>query len=338
MVPIRQVVIVGGGAAGLAAAVELSRRGLASTIVERSPNLGGRSLELACKGSPACVRCDACYPYDLRREASRSDRVRVMLGAEIEEVFWTPSGADVKVSTPEGSTMLTAGAVILATGSTPFDPGSDPRLHSQECPDVLSSLDVERRLAAWNRLTVPSTGRPPQEVAIVQCVGSRDVKRGVPYCSKACCKYAYKLGLRLRHLHPDLKLTFFFMDWRPLEDAGKALEAWAAADGQVRLVRSRPAEVIPGERPALRYAAPGESIEEESFDIVMLSVGMVPLSGNSRLAELFGIELDALGHLRSHRERVLIAGTSGGPKDIRESVEEGTAAAGMAARLLEAES
>ena len=102
------MVIVGGGAAGLAAAVELSRRGLASTIVERSPNLGGRSLELACKGSPAGVRCDACYPYDLRREASRSDMVRVILGAEIEEVFWTPSGADVKVSTPEGSTMLTA--------------------------------------------------------------------------------------------------------------------------------------------------------------------------------------------------------------------------------------
>ncbi len=336
MVPMRQVVIVGGGAAGLAAAVELSRRGLASTIVERSPTLGGRSLDLACKGSPACVRCDACYPHDLRREASQSERVHVMLGAEVEEVRWTPDGAEMMISSPDGRTVLKAGAVILATGSTPFDPIADPRLHSQECPDVLSSLEVERSLAAVNRLTVPSTGKFPQEMAIVQCVGSRDVKRGVPYCSKACCKYAYKLGMRLRHLYPELRLTFFFMDWRPLEDAGKALDAWAAADSQVRLVRSRPAEVIPGERPILRYATPGESIEEESFDIVMLSVGMVPCAGNSRLKELFGIEMDALGNLRSDRERVLIAGTSGGPKDIRESVEEGTAAAGMAVSLLEA--
>jgi len=331
----RQVVIVGGGAAGLAASVELSRRGLFSTIVERSPTLGGRSLDLACKGSPACVRCDACYPHDLRREASRSDRANVMLRAEVEGVRWTPEGAEIMVSTPDGRAMLEARAVILATGSEPFDPGADPRLHSQECPDVLSSLEVERRLAAANRLTVPSTGRPPLDMAIVQCVGSRDVRRGAPYCSKACCKYAYKLGLRLRHLHPDLRLTFFFMDWRPLEDSRKALEAWAAADSQVRLVRSRPAEIIPGERPTLRYATPGESIEEKSFDIVMLSVGMVPCSSNPLLAELFGIGVDALGHLRSDRERVLIAGTSGGPKDIRESVEEGTAAAGMAARLLE---
>jgi len=259
-----------------------------------------------------------------------------MLRAEVEGVHWTSDGAEIMVSTPDGRAMLEAGAVILATGSEPFDPGADPRLHSQECPDVLSSLEVERRLAAANRLTVPSTGRPPLDMAIVQCVGSRDVRRGAPICSKACCKYAYKLGLRLRHLHPDLRLTFFFMDWRPLEDSRKALEAWAAADSQVRLVRSRPAEIIPGERPTLRYATPGESIEEKSFDIVMLSVGMVPCSSNPRLAELFGIGVDALGHLRSDRERVLIAGTSGGPKDIRESVEEGTAAAGMAARLLEA--
>ncbi len=331
----RQVLIVGGGAAGLAAAVELSRRSIPSVIVERSSALGGMSLDLACKGSPACVRCDACYPHDLRREASRSDLVRVLLDAEVESVLWSDHGAEVRVTSSQGPLAVEAGAVVLATGAVPYDPARDPRLHHGECADVLSSLEVERMLASTNRLTVPSTGLPPRDMAIVQCVGSRDVQRGVPYCSKACCKYAYKLGLRARSLHPDLQLTFYFMDWRPLEDPANALEDWSSRDPRVRLVRSRPAEVVPGARPALRYVDQDEDVKEESYDMVMLSVGMTPRSDNPRLAALFGITADAYCHLTSCIERVFIAGTCGGPKDLRESVEEGVSAAGRAARVLE---
>ena len=94
---------------------------------------------------------------------------------------------------------------------------------------------------------MPSTGQPPKDMAIIQCVGSRDVRRGAPYCSKACCKYAYKLGRQLRSLYPELKLTFFL---HGLEAAGGSPgRRWGNGlpeDDKVRIVRSRPSEVLPG--------------------------------------------------------------------------------------------
>jgi heterodisulfide reductase subunit A len=331
----KQVLVIGGGAAGMAAALELARRGIASIVVERSRSMGGLSKELACKGDPRCVRCDACYPSDLRRDTVLDPLITTYLDAEVRRVEHSDDGIKALVRTAQGDAEVVAGAAIVATGALPYDADRDPRLHHIDCLDVLSSQEIERSLVEKGHIVVPSTGRPPQEMAILQCIGSRDVRRGMPYCSKACCKYAYKMGRHLRSLYPELKLTFFFMDWRPLEDAKNALEEWASQDGQVRIVRSRPSEVLPGDRPIVRYAPPGDLVIEEGFDLVMLSVGLVPDSGNPELARVLGIALDPYGFLNSDRPNVLLAGTCAGPKDIRESAEDGVAAAGLAAQLLE---
>lgn len=319
----------------MAAALELARRNIPSIVVERSPYLGGLSQQLACKGDPRCARCDACYPNDLRREADLHPLITTYTGAEVRQVEHQGNTIMMVVRTARGDEEVVAEAVVVATGALPYDADKDPRLHHFDCPDVLSSQDIERALVEKGDIVVPSTGKPPKDMAIVQCVGSRDVRRGMPYCSKACCKYAFKLGRHLRSLHPELKVTFFFMDWRPLEDGQNALEVWAAEDGLVRIVRSRPSEVLPGDRPMVRYSPPGDFVVEEGFDLVMLSVGLVPDPGNPDLARSLGIAVDPYGFLFSDRRNVLIAGTCSGPKDIRESVEDGVTAAGLAARVLE---
>jgi heterodisulfide reductase subunit A len=331
-----QVLVLGGGAAGLAAAVELSRRSLPSTVVDMAPSLGGTAVQLACKGSPSCQHCDACRPHDLRREALLNPLINLIPGAEVGYIGRTGKGFRVTIRTPEGCEDYDFRAVVIAVGALPYDAGKDARLCYRECPDVLSSLDVESSLAEKNALDVPSTGRAPESVAIVQCVGSRDVLRGKPYCSKACCKYASKLGRRLRHLYPGMRLTFFYMDWRPLDPSDVTPENWAAEDSMVRVVRSRPSEIVGNGRPVVRYVTPADDLAEESFDLVVLSVGMVPRPDSPRLAEAFGITTDEHGFLSSNHEDVIVVGTCGGPKDLRESIEEGTVAGGRMASLLEA--
>jgi heterodisulfide reductase subunit A-like polyferredoxin len=81
----KRVLVVGGGAAGMAAALELARRGIPATIVERSVALGGKSNELACKGSPQCVRCDVCYSRDLISEVQKEGSITTLLGAEVKD-------------------------------------------------------------------------------------------------------------------------------------------------------------------------------------------------------------------------------------------------------------
>lgn len=332
----KQVLVLGGGAAGLAAAIELSHRGIPTTVVDSAPPPGGQAFQLACKGSPACLNCDACRPHDLRREALRDPMIDLLAGSELGYVAPCRDGFQATVRRPEGCEDHEFAAVILAVGAMPFNAAMDVRYRYGECADVLTSLDVERALLETNALAVPSTGRDPESIAVVQCVGSRDVRRGVPYCSKACCKYASKLGRRLRHLYPEMELTFFFMDWRPLEASERSVGDWAAGDRMVKTVRSRPSEVVPGDRPLVRYATEAEDVAEKAFDIVMLTVGMVPRPDNPRLAEALGISLDDQGFLRSARDDVLVAGTCAGPKDLKESIEEGIAAAGRAASFLEA--
>lgn len=336
----KRALIIGGGAAGLAAAAELSRRGIASAIVDSADSPGGTANDLSCKGAPQCQRCDACTPGDLRREVISSPLVQVMTGAHVVEVARTPPGFTAVVSScPLGKCgapameEVEAGAIILAIGHRAFDPRGDPRLHYGECEDVLSSLDVERALSRDGELKVPSTGGRPGNIAIIQCIGSRDLHRGAPYCSKACCKYALKLAKHLRSADPELSITFFHMDWRPYDGGYSELDGFTREKG-VRVIRSRPSEVLPGARPAVRYVTPDDGAAEEEFDLVMLSVGLLPPPDAPTLASLLGVEIGPLGFFPSEHDGVFAAGCCTGPKDIRESVEEGIAAAGWAAAYM----
>lgn len=337
----KRVLIIGGGAAGMAAASELSRRGIASIVVDSADEVGGAPNDLCCKGAPQCQRCDACAPGDIKREALRSPLVQVITGTQVVGVTRRPDGfAAVLSSCPLGQCgapamdELVVGAIIVAIGHQVFDPRRDARLHYGECEDILSSQDVEKALSKSGELVVPSTGRRPESVAIIQCVGSRDLRRGAPYCSKACCKYALKLAKHLRSEDPGTNITFFYMDWRPYDGNYGELDAFAGEKG-VRVIRNRPSETLPGARPAVRYAAPDDEVAEEEFDLVMLSVGILPPPDAPRLASLLGIELGPLGFFPSESEGIFAAGTCTGPKDIRESIEEGIAAAGWAAAFME---
>ncbi len=403
-----QVLVIGGGTAGIAAALNLAERGIFTTIVERSPSLGGRASELCCKGKVECVRCDVCLSMDKLYEVAQSRFIRVFTGSEVTRLTGKPGafratiarkhqyvseeactacGACAEVCPVPGSAIrpnyhrsvpktyridegacvrlgdgecdkcakvcpaeavnfsargtkryLTFNAVIVASGYSPFDAAEDKRLGYGAVKDVLTSLEVEKMINDTGRLVVPSTGIRPKKLAIIQCVGSRDERKGVPYCSKVCCKYALKIGQLVKLHDPDASVSFFFMDWRSYDLVDNELLEWGKKTAGVSVVRSRPAEILASEsgKPLLRFVrTTEEKVEEEEFDLVMLSIGMLPPIDSKKVADILGTGTTDFGFISAEGAKgIFAAGCCAGPKDIEESFMDGVAAAGKAASLI----
>ena len=109
-------------------------------------------------------------------------------------------------------------AVILATGYDLFPMQRLPEYGGGKIPDVIDALSFERLLAASGptagKVVRPSDGKEPKEIVFVQCSGSRDPERGMPYCSKICCMYTAKQAILYRHHVHDGQAYVFYIDVR----------------------------------------------------------------------------------------------------------------------------
>jgi heterodisulfide reductase subunit A2 len=244
---------------------------------------------------------------------------------------------------------LTVGSVILSQGADAFDPGSmEPFYHWQSNPNVMTSLEFERILSAsgptLGHLERPSDGKDPKKIAWLQCVGSRDTNRcGNGYCSSVCCMYAVKESMIAKeHAHGDLDCAVFNMDIRTFgKDYEKYYLRAKDRDG-VRFVKARIHTIEElhdtGELRLLWVDDTGEQ-REETFDIVVLSVGLQVTESSIDLAKRLHIDLgkynfaetDTFLPVATSRKGVYTCGIFQGPKDIPSAVTEASAAASAAA-------
>jgi heterodisulfide reductase subunit A2 len=237
------------------------------------------------------------------------------------------------------------GTIVVATGYDPFNPERKPELGYGQYPGVLSSLEFER-LAAENgpmggRLVVPGTGRQPQHVVFVHCVGSRDKQLGNEYCSRVCCMYTAKQANVVLDQLPEARVTVFYMDVRAFTKGGEEFYDLARARG-VRYRRGNPSEVFQrGEKLVVRAEDTllRRTVEVEA-DMVVLAVGLEPGSGGQEMSKMLKLSCtgdrflaEAHPKLRpvdTTSDGIFLAGTCQGPKDIPDTVAQAKAAASSA--------
>ncbi len=243
---------------------------------------------------------------------------------------------------------IPVGSVIMTTGAETFDPsGLDDTYMYKRSRNVMTSLEFERILSAggptMGHLVRPSDEKEPEKIAWLQCIGSRDTNRcGNGYCSSVCCMYAIKDAMIAKeHSEIELDAAIFNMDMRTF---GKDYEKYynrAAEQEGVRFVKSRIHSVVeePGtDNLILKYADEHGQMQEEVFDMVILSVGLTIPKESVDLANRMGIELDpynfvktkTFNPLETSRPGVYVSGTFQGPKDIPSSVTEASGSAGAA--------
>ncbi len=250
----------------------------------------------------------------------------------------------VNFNDQEKNITLKVGSVILAPGFETFDPSPLDTYSYSRFPNVITALELERILSATGpyqgHLVRPSDSAEPKKIAWLQCIGSRDINRcDMPYCSSVCCMYAIKEAVIAKeHAGMGLETTIFFMDIRTY---GKDFEKYydrARDEKGVRFVRTR-IHTIEEDKDTnnlvLRYSDENGKIQIETFDMVVLSVGMKISRQTADLARRLGAELDqdnfvktgGFAPVETSRKGIYVCGAFQEPKDIPYSVMEASAAA-----------
>ena len=250
---------------------------------------------------------------------------------------------------------LEVGTIVLATGFKDFNPSISPQYGYSALDNVITGLEFERLINTGGPTTGKvklKNGSTPDRIAIVHCVGSRGDQH--EYCSRVCCMYSLKLAHVARDML-DAEVVEFYRDMRTF---GKAYESFyeRVKHEDVHFVRFENLNGS-GDPPIKIEQTDGKlcvktidvytgELEEEVIDLVILSTGMEPQIDHKKVAKTFGISLSPdgfflerhpkLAPVETATDGVFLAGACQGPKDIPDSVAQGSAAAAAALSLMDA--
>lgn len=250
------------------------------------------------------------------------------------------------------------GAVIVATGLEVFDPLALTEYGYTRYENVITSMEFERLISSGGptegHFARPGDLQRPTRVGFIQCVGSRTLPtpgsngdRGKPYCSNICCMNTVKDSLLLLDHYPDTEISVYYMDIRAF---GKGFEDMyrRSKEAGVRYIRGLPGQIL--EDPAtgnlslmVENTMTGE-LETHEHEMIVLSLGLVPPEAQGPIKQLLTLSTTEDGFfLESHpklrpvdasTEGIFFAGCAEGPKDVKDSVTQASAAAARAQIIL----
>lgn len=332
--------VIGGGIAGITAALEIADAGKQVYLVEKNNHLGGNLTNI-----------DLTYPYmysaqqmlkpKIKRILSHPN-IKVFLGTKMNDIFGYVGNFETDIEKNGEEIRLEFGNIILATGLKPFDPSGIEEYGYGKIPDVITSLEFEKMLSSGRIHT--KDGKAPKNVAIIHCVGSRN-KNYHENCSRTCCLTALKYSNQLKSALPNAGVYELYADMRAMGKGCEEFYAQTSRKGVMFLMFDQKNDL-----PKIRKAEPnddcsmviemneklsGESIEVPA-DLVVLMVAMEAhddaaemgrLVGVSRCGHDFFIEKHPkLDPVATTTDGVYIVGACQGPKDIPDTVSQANAA------------
>jgi len=249
----------------------------------------------------------------------------------------------------EKTLVLNVGSVIFAPGYDLFDAKLRSEYGYGRYPNVLNSLEFECILSAsgpyQGQIVRPSDEKEPKKIAWIQCVGSRDNVYGSNYCSSVCCIYAIKQAVMAKEHNPNIESTIFFIDMRTFSKGFERYYNRAEDEYGVRFIRSRISSIKEETETGnlrIKYETEDGWLKEEEFDMVVLSVGLIANKSMKELSKKIGIKLNNFAFckttefnpMNTTRQGIFVCGSFSGPKDIPETVTEGSAAAVKASKII----
>jgi heterodisulfide reductase subunit A len=341
-----RVVVVGAGPAGLEAARLAAELGSPVTLIEKKDVAGGMPIHADYAALTHHFRPASEAMAEMIDAVTSNDLVDIRTGTEITAVEGSAGEFSLTLTSGGSTEDLDAGAVIVATGFQHFDPGRETQQYQYyEYEDVITIADAEKMLKNGSFVT-PSTGKPPERVAFVQCVGSRDRQIGNEYCSKVCCGISSKQAIEIREMVPDARVFIFYIDMRMYGYWENEIYWPAQEEHKVNYVKGIITEVLAKNG---RLVVRGEDTTmgrpmEVIMDVVILSVGMEPSAGTRTMADLLGLPSNKFGFIDTDHDvldtvtttvpGVFATGAAVGPADLDDSISSAGAAAAKAVSML----
>ncbi len=340
--------VVGGGAAGMTAALSLAEGGFPVTLVEKEAELGGNLRFVHTRVQvPGLVEQDPQQVLkQLVRQVNEEPLITVFLKARVSASSGFMGNFTSTLALADGRKVeIRHGATILATGAREY---AGAEYGFGEHTRLVSQQGLEARLAEG-----PATASGLKSVAMIQCIGPAET-----FCSRICCSVALKNALALKALNPEVEIVIFYRDIRTY-GFKERLYTEARRQGVVfvRYDPDQPPQVsFHPTGDARSDGRPGEAVEIRAWDkmlgrwfsmqpdLVVLSMPVVPNADVHELAGLFKAQVDTDGFfLEAHvklrpvdfaTDGVFMAGLAHYPKLLSESLIQAQAAAARAGRIL----
>ncbi len=279
----KRILVVGGGMAGLTAAIEAAETGYDVVVVEREAQLGGWAAELW-KRVP--FRAPHSEPQDtgladLVDRVTAHPRIAVHLRSRLSETSGAPGRFAVRIAQESGSvTEDEVGAIIQATGFSTYDIARLPELGGG-LPNVVDQAGLEALAKAANGGPIRrADGREVTSVAFVQCAGQRDESGAhLPYCSGHCCATSIKQAMYFKDANPEVDAVVLYTDLRV---PGMGEDFYRSAQRKGVVFTKARVEKVAAEGDACKVHLRDLILDEDATidaDIVVLATGQVPNSG-----------------------------------------------------------
>ena len=331
--------VVGGGVAGMTAALELAKHGCKVHLVEQKKQLGGnfQDVYFTMNGQSSREFLSA-----LNEQVTSNDNINVYLDSEVAEIkgFVGNFKSNIRSSSDEAVTEIEHGAVIVATGGKELE--TDEYLRGQD-PRVITLRELETAIGSDSDMQ--ENLKQARSVVLIQCVGSRCDER--PYCSRICCNKSIKNALKLKELNPDINVYVLYRDVR----------AYGLHELAYRQAREKGVIFIHYEEDAKPVVTCDngdmcvhvfDPILRRKIvidaDLIGLAVGITAPAENKVLSQRLKVPLNSDGFfLEAHvklrpvdfaTEGIFVCGLAHYPKDVSESVAQARAAAARAMTIL----
>ena len=335
--------IIGGGIAGMSAALNIANQGFKTYILEKENFLGG-NLNYLNKLYP--IHENASTLLNETKELVKNNKnIQVFLESEIKDIKGYIGKYDVSVADSKKEVHdLTIGTIIVATGGQEFKPQGLFQYDGKN-ENVITQLELEQKLKNGAKAWLENIDR----VTTILCVNARQ-KEGITYCSNICCGNAIKNISFLREIKPELEIIVLYRD---LQMAKKKYEEYYRERRKdaifLRYDLENVPEVSKNSKNPEKYAIKvfdtnlQDTIEFDT-DLIVLSTPIIPADNLEDLAKKLKVPLDRNGFfLEAHvklrpldfaTDGIFLCGCAHWPKNIQDSIAQANGAAGRASRFL----